>query len=781
MVVWSVTAALVLALLAAATSILGLPAAATRGLLVTVSATLALLAVTLAAIRVNSCGRPVRAAWALLAAGLGGWVVAEAAGWLQQQLAPLEAAVDLRQWLLWPSGLAFAAGLRRLAAAHAAPGTGRAVLDAAVAVVATVGALGPLALGPLLAQPTPLWWPLLGSGLTLLVAAAGIAWLTACFLPLIDHPRARAWGLLASGSAAWLLSLTLSGGGDRGPAVDTWVSGGLVVAAIAFLLAGVSEATSHPCALAEGSWCRAQYRPRQLLSANIPLLWAVVAYLWLCFGYDHPEHLHTGWTEGVVGLLLLLVALRQVAGARENERLFGEATAELTRREQTEAALRQTTEDLEQRVLDRTSALEEANRTLRAEVTQRRDAQYETQQIGEQLRDANLRLEGALADLHETQQQVIQQERLRALGTMASGIAHDFNNALAPILGFSEVLLAHPEARAEDDKLCRYLTMISTCAQDAAGVVSRLREFYRHRGEEEELQPVDVIEVVGQAAELAQPRWKNEAQAGGVTIEMALDLPADLPIVYGNPAELREALLNLVFNAADAILMRGAGNRSGLITLRAAEVGEQVVVSIIDNGVGMTEETRQRCLEPFYSTKGEAGTGLGLAMVYGIVQRHHGQIELTNQWMHGTTFRLLLPAAGSGGDHLTLPNPEPLHRQLSVLAVDDEPHIRRIIQEYLETDGHGVTLAGNGRQALELLRSRRYDLVLTDRAMPGMNGDQVATVATRLWPGTAVIMLTGFGDMMIADDEIPPGVDLVLSKPLTLDTLRGGLLRVAGE
>ncbi|HYR59606.1 MAG TPA: PAS domain S-box protein, partial [Chthoniobacteraceae bacterium] len=229
----------------------------------------------------------------------------------------------------------------------------------------------------------------------------------------------------------------------------------------------------------------------------------------------------------------------------------------------------------------------------------------------------NAELQAALANLKTTQQQVIQQERLRALGQMASGIAHDFNNALVPILGFSELLLLSPAVLADRQKTAKYLETIQTAAKDAASVVSRLREFYRPNKEDREFAPVSLKRLVEQSITLTKPKWKDQAQASGATVGIALDLEP-VPPIAGEESALREVLTNLIFNAVDAM------PDGGTITLRTRRVGDFATLEISDTGTGMSEETRARCLEPFYSTKGERGTGLGLSMVFGIVQRHSG-------------------------------------------------------------------------------------------------------------------------------------------------------------
>lgn len=392
------------------------------------------------------------------------------------------------------------------------------------------------------------------------------------------------------------------------------------------------------------------------------------------------------------------------------------------------------------------------------DITRRRRAEQE-------LRDSNQRLEEALAELRRTQQRIIQQERLHALGQMACGIAHDFNNALSPILGFTDLLLMHPEKLADDEKLRRYLKMMNTAAHDAASVVRRLREFYRQREETDIFLPVDLNQLIEQTIGLTQPRWKDEAQAKGISIDIEADLQP-IPSINGNEAELREALTNLIFNAMDAM------PRGGNITVRTCAVGEFVVVEVSDTGVGMVEDVRRRCLEPFFSTKGDEGTGLGLAMVHGIIRRHEANIAIVSKPGRGTTFIISLPTgvATQSGD--TDVEDQTLCSPLRVLVVDDEPLVRETVSEYLAADGHYVESVSNGCEALERFNADTFDLIITDRGMPAMNGDQLAATVKRVAPGVPIILLTGWGDHMRQIGEKPESVDLIVSKPVSIVELR---------
>jgi signal transduction histidine kinase len=270
------------------------------------------------------------------------------------------------------------------------------------------------------------------------------------------------------------------------------------------------------------------------------------------------------------------------------------------------------------------------------------------------LRESNRLLEETLTELRVTQRQVVQQERLRALGRMASGIVHDFNNALSPILGYSELLLAHPDTLNDTERVKGILETMHIAAKDAAHIVRRLRGFYRHREEADVFLPVDLSHSVKETVLLTQPVWKDHALACGVTINVALDLQ-DVPPISGDDAELREVLTNLIFNAVDTIREKVEGKRQkgeeiegGTMTLRTRSEAKHAIMEISDTGTGMTEEVRRHCLEPFFTTKGERGTGMGLAMVFGIIQRHEGTIEVESELGKGTTFIIRLPVERVG-------------------------------------------------------------------------------------------------------------------------------------
>jgi len=417
----------------------------------------------------------------------------------------------------------------------------------------------------------------------------------------------------------------------------------------------------------------------------------------------------------------------------------------------------------------RVRRLEERTRELRQLVEERTRAQ-------EALGESNLRLEQALEDLHRAQQKLVQQERLRALGQMASGVTHDFNNALTPILGFTDFLLARPQILDDREKTLAYLANVNTAAKDASQVVKRLREFYRPRDEAELFPLVAIDAIIRQAVSLTQPKWKDQAQARGVSVDVETVL-GTTPLLPGSESALREMLTNMIFNSVDAM------PHGGTITLRSSTDNGHVVLEVSDTGTGMTEEVRNRCLEPFFTTKGEEGTGLGLPMVYGIASRHGGSVEIESAPGQGTTLRVRLPLDTSAvpSEEVMIGSRPTAVGPLRVLVVDDEPRIRSLVCEYLATDHHKVETAGDGVEALEKLRLNRFDLIVTDRSMPRMSGEQLATAAKRQCPSTPVLLLTGFGEMMADQNERPEGVDLIVTKPVTMDALRDAIVKLMAD
>jgi signal transduction histidine kinase/ActR/RegA family two-component response regulator len=389
-------------------------------------------------------------------------------------------------------------------------------------------------------------------------------------------------------------------------------------------------------------------------------------------------------------------------------------------------------------------------------------------------------LQQAYDDLRQSQHTVMQQERLRALGQMASGIAHDINNAISPVSLYTESLLEREPNLSERTR--SYLTTIQRAIEDVARTVARMREFYREREPQLVLERVKINKALLEVLELTRPRWSDLPQQRGAMVELKTNLMDSLPDIMGAEHEIRDALTNLIFNAVDAM------PNGGTLTLRtrhalAGDGSDRVIIEVSDSGVGMDEETRRRCLEPFYTTKGERGTGLGLAMAYGMIQRHSAELDIDSVLNQGTTIRLNFPAyTCSAVTTGPLLQAAVTSRRLRILLVDDDPVLIKSLQDTLQEDGHLITATHGGQAGIDAFaaaaaRGEAFDAVITDLGMPHVDGRKVAS-SVKSASTTPVILLTGWGQRMLADRDTPPHVDKVLSKPPRLLDLRAALLEL---
>ena len=414
------------------------------------------------------------------------------------------------------------------------------------------------------------------------------------------------------------------------------------------------------------------------------------------------------------------------------------------------------------------------------------ELQHLTQELEDRVRLRTRELEQTNDALRQAQNALIQQERLRALGQMASGIAHDINNAISPISLYTEALL---EREPLSDKARGYLTTIQRAIDDVAQTVGRMREFYRPREKELQLADVELNPLVQQVVDLTRARWNDLAQQRGVMIELKSDLDVNLGNIRGAENEIRDALTNLIFNAVDALPQGGRitirTRNAETRTAHGSETSVQLEVS--DNGVGMDEDTRRRCLEPFFTTKGDRGTGLGLAMVYGMAKRHNAGLEIESAVGMGTTFRLTFrtgtTSVAASGRHAL---PLFASRSLRVLLIDDDPALLESLRSSLQDEGHKVQTADGGQAGLDAFRDAQragkpFDIVITDLGMPYVDGRQVVAGVREMSPGTPIILLTGWGQHVVNEQERPPEVDRLLGKPPRIRELRAALAELTGR
>lgn len=390
-------------------------------------------------------------------------------------------------------------------------------------------------------------------------------------------------------------------------------------------------------------------------------------------------------------------------------------------------------------------------------------------------------LQQAYHTLHATQQSVTREERLRALGQMASGIAHDINNAISPVALYTEALLETETGLSAAGR--NNLQVIARAIDDVAATVARMRELYRRREPQVELGSVSLNVLAQQVADLTRARWSDMPQQRGVVITMKLELAPGLPTIMGADSEIREALTNLVFNAVDAM------PEGGTLTLRTRSTGEHVLVDVADSGIGMDEATRRHCLDPFFTTKGERGSGLGLATVNSMAERHSAVVLVESALGVGTTVSLAFPLLQAHPAMPPLETPAasvPIAESMRLLVIDDDPAVLASMRAILQRDGHEVVAADGGAAGIEQFRlaqvaSRPFDVVFSDLGMPHVDGRKVAASIKEMSPATPVILVTGWGQRLIPEGDIdakPASVDEVLSKPPRVRELREVLLKV---
>ncbi len=358
-------------------------------------------------------------------------------------------------------------------------------------------------------------------------------------------------------------------------------------------------------------------------------------------------------------------------------------------------------------------------------------------------------------ELAEVTEQLARVQKLGALGEMAASFAHAFNDVLTPIIGRTQLLTQ----RITDPQLREWLTTIERSALGGAQTVKRIQDFMRLRRDEASV-PVDLGVVVKQALAATGTR-----QRPSVRIETDL---APVPPVSGDPLGLREAFGHLIVNAVESV------PEKGIVRVTTRIEDGQAVVAITDTGTGMTPATQVRIFEPFFTTKPGA-TGLGMCLAHGIVSRHGGQIEVDSGLGRGTTVRVTFPSEG-----LTRASTKPVApSRMSVgptssparcLVVDDDAQVRDMIRDILSNAGHKVVVAHDGADGVERFKAdSSFDVIITDLAMPKLNGLQLARVCKTLRPNVPVVMLTGWGVLLTEEELSEHGVDEVLSKPVRMD------------
>jgi signal transduction histidine kinase/ActR/RegA family two-component response regulator len=371
-------------------------------------------------------------------------------------------------------------------------------------------------------------------------------------------------------------------------------------------------------------------------------------------------------------------------------------------------------------------------------------------------------LKQTLQELKQAQDQVVQAEKLRAMGELASGVAHDFNNVLAVVLGNTQLLL-HQLDHLGPEEIREGLKVIERSSKDGAETIRRIQEFTGVRRDREFIS-LSLNEIVTDVVSVTQPRWRDQTQKKGIQIELTTRL-GEIPLIMGNPSEVREVLTNIIFNAVDAM------SKGGKLTITTQPQAEDwVEVRIADTGIGMTEEVKKRVFDPFFTTKGVTNSGLGMSVSYGIIKRHGGEILIESEPQRGTTFIIHLPT-GYGEEEGLVKEAAVFKesRRARILVIDDEDSVRDILSRMLRTKGHKVVVAPNGEEGIERFRAETFDLVFTDLGMPKLSGWDVGKTIKGINPKTPIAMITGWGVELDREKLSESGIDLIISKPFNFD------------
>ncbi len=379
------------------------------------------------------------------------------------------------------------------------------------------------------------------------------------------------------------------------------------------------------------------------------------------------------------------------------------------------------------------------------------------------IREREVELSKAYEELKAAQDFMVESERLRALGEMAGGVAHDFNNVLAIILGRAQLALED----TKDPKVRRALEIIEQTSLDASKTVRRLQDFARVRVDRD-VEIIDMNQVVHSALQMVESRRLEREQTANVVIDISTELGKVAP-VEGNSAELNEALVNILFNAMDAL------PQGGKITVKTVLKNGWVVLSVSDTGVGIPDEIKGKIFDPFFTTKGRDGLGMGLSVTYGIIRRHGGNINVESKVGKGTTFYIKLPVARGKPKGPPLAKAPPTVKEATILLIDDDPQVSEVLALMLRQLGHQVTGFTNAREALDAFGKGHFRLVITDLGMPDLSGRDVAKVVKAMNPETPVVLITGWGVQLDPAELKGAGVDGVIAKPFSKEVISAKL------
>jgi len=377
-----------------------------------------------------------------------------------------------------------------------------------------------------------------------------------------------------------------------------------------------------------------------------------------------------------------------------------------------------------------------------------------------------------VSELKRLEEQSRQAQKVESIGRLAGGVAHDLNNLLSPIIGYSDLLLME---RDLDPERREYVDQIMLAGTRARDLVRQLLAFSRKQTLE--YKPVDVNQAVAGFEKLLRRTIRED-------VDIVIRPAADIPPIMADIGQIEQVILNLAINAQDAMpeggrltietTMKKLGRRAAVVLGEMAP-GPYVILTISDTGCGMDEEVKEKLFEPFFSTKGERGTGLGLSTVYGIVKQHRGNIQVESQPQEGSVFRIYLPVSPEAvtDNDQSAAAATTLNGNETILVVEDSDQVGRLAKVVLERHGYTVLSASNGTEAMEVLNAedQPVHLLLSDVVMPEMNGRELYSRARELRPTLKVLYMSGYtGDVIASQGILDEGIALI-EKPFTHNSL----------
>ena len=362
-------------------------------------------------------------------------------------------------------------------------------------------------------------------------------------------------------------------------------------------------------------------------------------------------------------------------------------------------------------------------------------------------------------NLESTRLQLVQSERLRALGELATGVAHNFNNLLSGILGHTQMLLS----KDIDASIRERLQIVEKLVLDGGEIVRRIQEFTRLRTTKD-FSAVNLKDIINDVVRMTELKWSGGHNTSKIVLRVDAN-QMEIPIVDGNATELREVFINILFNAVDAM------PNGGELRIRTETNGKNVFVYFIDTGEGMSEETRKRVFDPFFTTKGSKGTGLGMSVAYGIINRHNGQISIDSELGIGTTVTVQLPVSEKVIKEIECNYGLRREERARILLIEDHKITLDVLAENLVNLGYYVQKVESGMAGIKIFKGGNYDIVITDVGLCDISGWTVSKKIKEISSHVPVVFITGWGNQLSSSQLKECGVDYVLTKPFRIEEI----------